>query len=236
MKNRAEVTVAGQTFTMMGEQEEEYMVKIAALVDQKISESRSSGATMIQAGILAACDMADSYVKAVQSGEHLRQQMAGYLDENKRINRDLASANAEIARLQRNADERAEEMEHLDQLKDHLAALEKRVAGEDERRARIDELESQLSQTDQRVRAFQEDADKRNRRIKDLEQSLAEAENKRREDTEEAEEQERVIRGLKDKLSQNEKQRRRVEELEKVLADAERQLGEVRKRLSRAIQ
>lgn len=236
MKNRAEVTIAGQTFTMTGEQDEEYMVKIAALVDQKISEIRASGAAMIQAGILAACDMADNYVQTVQSAEHLREQMAGYLDENKQVSRELANANAEITRLEKRAAERAEEMNHLDQLKERIMSLEKQVAGEDKRRARINELESQLSQADMRVRAFQDDADKRNRRIKDLEHSLAEADAKHREDMEEAERQERVIRGFKDKLTETEKQRRRVEELENVLADTERELNDLRSRLSRVIQ
>ncbi len=235
MKHRAEVTIAGQTFTMSGEQDEEYMIKIAAMVDQKISENRNSGATMLQAGILAACDMADSYVQTVQSAEHLRQQIAGYLDENKQINRDLASANAEITRLEKRAAERAEEMNHLDQLKERILSLEKQVAGEDKRRARINELESQLSQADLRVRAFQDDADKRNRRIKDLEHSLAEAESVHRDDMEEAERQERVIRSFKDKLSESEKQRRRIEELENVLTDTERQLNDLRSRLSRVI-
>ena len=66
MKNRAEVVIAGNTFTMTGEQDEEYMVKIAALVDQKIADIRGSGVNTMQAITLAACDMADSYVQAVQ--------------------------------------------------------------------------------------------------------------------------------------------------------------------------
>ena len=235
MKNRAEVVIAGNTFTMTGEQDEEYMVKIAALVDRKITEIRNSGASMMQSITLAACDMADSYVQAVQSAEHLRGQIADYLDENKSISRELADAHAQITRLEKSTAERSEEINHLNQLKERIAALEKQVAGEDKRRARINELESQIAQSDMRVRAFQDDADKRNRRIKDLERMLAESESQHRDDMEEAEKRERLVRELRDKLSETDKQRRRVEELEHVLGETERQLNELRSRLSRVI-
>ena len=235
MKNRAEVVIAGNTFTMTGEQDEEYMVKIAALVDQKIADIRGSGVKTMQAITLAACDMADSYVQAVQGADHLRQQMASYLEENASVSKELANARAEIGRLETRAAERAEEINHIEQLKDRITSLERQVAGEDKRRARIGELESQLAQSEMRIRAFQDDADKRNRRIKDLEHSLAESESRHRDDMEEAEKRERQIRELKDKVSVTEKQRRRIEELEKTLADTESQLNDVRSRLSRML-
>lgn len=235
MKNRAEVVIAGNTFTMTGEQDEEYMVKIAALVDQKIADIRGSGANTMQAITLAACDMADSYVQAVEGADHLRQQIASYLEENAKATRELADAHAEINRLETRAAERADEISHLEQLKERIMSLEKQVAGEDKRRARIGELESQLAQSERRISAFQDDAEKRTRRIKELEQSLADAETRHRDDMEDAEKRERRIRELQDKVSVADKQRRRIEELEKTLADTESQLNDVRSRLARML-
>jgi cell division protein ZapA len=234
MKNRAEVIIAGNTFTITGEQDEEYMVKIAALVDQKIAEIRGSGANTMQAITLAACDIADSYVQSQEGADHLRQQMASYLEENAKVNRELAEARTEIGRLETRAAERADEISHIEQLKDRIISLEQQVAGEDKRRARIGELESQLAQSEMRIRAFQDDAEKRTRRIKDLEQQLSDAEARHRDDMEEAEKRERLVRELQDKLSDAERQRRRIEELEKTLADTESQLNDVRSRLVRA--
>ena len=72
MKNRVEVVIAGNRFTMTGEQDEEYMTKIAALVDNRVCKIRENGANMMQALMLAACDMADNYVQAVQGAENSR--------------------------------------------------------------------------------------------------------------------------------------------------------------------
>ncbi|MDO5547570.1 MAG: hypothetical protein Q4F79_03700 [Eubacteriales bacterium] len=235
MKNRAEVVIAGNTFTMTGEQDEEYMVKIAALVDQKIADTRASGANTMQAMTLAACDIADSYLQAELSADNLRQQMASYLEENAKVTRELAEARTEIGRLETRAAERADEISHLEQLKERIMSLEQQVAGEDKRRARIGELESQLAQSERRIRAFQDDAEKRTRRIKELENSLAEAETRHRDDMEDAEKRERQIRELQEKVSVSEKQRRRIEELEKTLADTESQLNDVRSRLARML-
>ena len=72
MKNRVEVVIAGNRFTMTGEQDEEYMTKIAALVDNRVCKIRENGANMMQALTLAACDMADNYVQVVHGAENLR--------------------------------------------------------------------------------------------------------------------------------------------------------------------
>lgn len=75
MKNRVEVTIAGNRYIMTGEQSEEYMAKVAALVDAKITEIREAGANCLQATTLTACDMADNYVQSVQNAEKLRAEL-----------------------------------------------------------------------------------------------------------------------------------------------------------------
>lgn len=42
MKNRVEVVIAGNRFTMTGEQDEEYMTKIAALVTTACARSKKA--------------------------------------------------------------------------------------------------------------------------------------------------------------------------------------------------
>ena len=100
MKNRVEVVIAGNRFTMTGEQDEEYMTKIATLVDNRVSKIRESGANLMQALTLAACDMADNYVQAVQGAENLRKQIKDLLEESAQQKLELSEAKREIFKLQ----------------------------------------------------------------------------------------------------------------------------------------
>ncbi len=227
MKNRAEVVIAGTTFTMTGEQDEAYMVEIAALVNQKIAQNRSSGSTIMQAAVLAACDLADDCKKTAAASDNLRMQMAEYLEENKAAARELAAAQAEISRMEKREAERETEIKHLDQLKERITSLEQQVAGDDKRRARIHELESQIAQSDMRIRSFQDDADKRNRRVKELEIQLSQAEATHREDIEEVEKSNRALRDLQARMTDADKQQRRIDELKRALKDTERDLMEL---------
>lgn len=105
MKNRVEVTIAGNRYIMTGEQSEEYMAKVAALVDAKITEIREAGANCLQATTLTACDMADNYVQAVQNAEKLRAETASYVEEAEKLRAELKSAREAIAELETMLDE-----------------------------------------------------------------------------------------------------------------------------------
>lgn len=105
MKNRVEVTIAGNRYIMTGEQSEEYMSKVAALVDAKIAEIREAGANCLQATTLTACDMADNYVQAVQNADKLRTETANYVAETEKLRAELKSAQETIAELEALLDE-----------------------------------------------------------------------------------------------------------------------------------
>ena len=76
MKNRVEVVIAGNRFTMTGEQDEEYMTKIAALVDNRVCKIKESGASTLQAVLLTACDIADNYVQGLGKSAHADFQVS----------------------------------------------------------------------------------------------------------------------------------------------------------------
>ena len=79
------------------------------------------------------------------------------------------------------------------------------------------------------------EADARTRRVSELEQQLAEADARHNNDLEQAERAGRELRELREKVVDGDKKQRRIEELEKELASTERQLNEVRSRLSRLL-
>ena len=235
MKNRVEVVIAGNRFTMTGEQDEEYMTKIAALVDNRISRIRENGVHMTQAITLAACDMADSYVQAVQGAENLRTQISGYLKENKNLSAELEDAHKEISNMEKKAAERAQEMASLDRFKDRIAELEAQVQVGEARKARIDELEGKLGETQKRMQSAQSEAEARTRRVSELEQRVTDADARHNNDLELAERMDRELRELREKVTDGEKMQLRIEELEKELASTERQLNDLRSRLSRLL-
>ncbi|MDO5783585.1 MAG: hypothetical protein Q4P20_00820 [Eubacteriales bacterium] len=233
MKNRVEVVIAGNRFTMTGEQDEEYMTKIAALVDSRVSKIRENGVNMLQAVTLAACDMADNYVQAVQGAENLRTQISSYLAENKSLTQELADAREEISGMEKSAADREQEMASVNQFKDRIAELEAQVEANEGDKLRINELEEKLSDTEKRMQLAKKDAEARARRVSELEQQVTDADARHRNDLEQAERKEREMRELREKVVDSEKMQRRIDELEKELASTERQLNEMRSRLSR---
>lgn len=235
MKNRVEVVIAGNRFTMTGEQDEEYMTKIATLVDNRVCKVKESGANMLQAVLLTACDMADNYVQAVQSAENLRTQISSYLAENKNLSRELADAHEEINSLEQDAVEKNKEMTEVNRFKDRITELEAQIEANQADKVRITELEDKLSETQKRMQSTSMEVEARTRRVSELEQQLSEADARHNNDLEQAERTGRELRELREKVVDCDKKQRRIEELEKELASTERQLNEVRSRLSRLL-
>ncbi len=97
-KTRVDVRIAGETFTVLAAESEEYIRRVAAYVDSKISAVTSnSRMPLLDASILAACNIADEQFKAVENAENMRVQLKGYLD-------DIARLRLEVNELRREAD------------------------------------------------------------------------------------------------------------------------------------
>lgn len=100
MRNRVTIRIAGESFTILAEESENYMQEVARLVDDKIIEARKTpGASAMQATVLAACNLADQYLKAVQTADNLRAQMKNYLEEAKTLRRELSDAHRMLDEL-----------------------------------------------------------------------------------------------------------------------------------------
>ncbi len=100
MQNRVTVTIAGQRFTLLTMEDQEYVEKVAAYVDGKISESLNDGKTaMLDAVILAAINLADDHFKDLETAENLRRQVKDYLDESAGLKLELSEAKREIFKL-----------------------------------------------------------------------------------------------------------------------------------------
>ena len=101
MQNRVTVTIAGQNYTLLAVEDQEYVEKVAAHVDAKIRECMHGGNTaLLDAAILTAMNLADEHFKDLDSAENLRRQLKDYLDDSARLKLELSEAKREIFKLQ----------------------------------------------------------------------------------------------------------------------------------------
>lgn len=105
MANRITVSICGEEYTLMAEENLSYMQKVAALVDTKMSEMMSTGrVSRMDAAVLAAANMADEMLKQQSSTENLRSQLKGYLDDANKAKSELSECKREIFKLQQQLD------------------------------------------------------------------------------------------------------------------------------------
>jgi len=99
MKNRVVVTIAGQEYTLIASEDEAYVRKIASLVDEKIAEVMDNNKiSTLNAVILAATNIADSYYKSLESSDNLRNQLKGYFEDMTRMKTEIAELKRELTR------------------------------------------------------------------------------------------------------------------------------------------
>ena len=76
MKNKITVSIAGQEYTMVAEEGEDYVKRCAALVDSQVRDVMN-GARLgrSDAAVLAAMNIADQFLKEQEASENLRRQI-----------------------------------------------------------------------------------------------------------------------------------------------------------------
>ena len=102
MKNRVTVQVAGQEYSLITDEPEEYVRKVAAQVDSEITEIMASAhLSLSHASVLVALNTADRSRKATESADHLRTQVKDYLEETQKLKNELAEARRELSRARK---------------------------------------------------------------------------------------------------------------------------------------
>lgn len=102
MKNKVTVTVAGNDYTLLSDEAEDYVRAVAASVGNEITQIMTSAhLSLSHASVLAALNTADKARKAAESADHLREQVKTYLDETQKLKSELAEARRELSRLKK---------------------------------------------------------------------------------------------------------------------------------------
>lgn len=100
MKNKVVVTIADRDYTMVAVEDENYVRKCAAHVDQQLREIANSRISQADAAVLAAMNIADQYFREQDAAENLRRQIKDNLEEANRLKMELSEAKREIFKLQ----------------------------------------------------------------------------------------------------------------------------------------
>ena len=101
MDHRVTVTICGNEYTFVAEEDSSYVEKVAAYVDQRMSatlESTKAGQT--DAAVLTAVNIADELFNAQEIAENLRSQLKEYLDEASKSKNEISELKREIFKLQ----------------------------------------------------------------------------------------------------------------------------------------
>ena len=101
MDHRVTVTICGNEYTFLAEEDSAYVEKVAAYVDQRMTdilESTKAGRTY--AAVLTAANIADELFKAQEIAENLRSQLKEYLDEASKSKNEISELKREIFKLQ----------------------------------------------------------------------------------------------------------------------------------------
>ena len=101
MKNKITVSIAGQEYTMIAEEGEDYVRRCAAMVDKQVREVMDGvHLGRSDAAVLTAMNLADQFVKEQEASENLRRQIKEGLDESAKLKLELSEAKREIFKLQ----------------------------------------------------------------------------------------------------------------------------------------
>ncbi len=101
MQNRVNVTVGGLNYTLLAVEDENYVHRVAAYVNDKLKETgRAGGASQMDCAILTAINIADERFKEQEASEQLRRQLKDLVEENNKLKGELSEAKREIFKLQ----------------------------------------------------------------------------------------------------------------------------------------
>ena len=101
MDHRVTVTICGNEYTFVAEEDSTYVEKVAEYVDRKMTETlEATKAGQTDAAVLTAANIAAAPFKAPEIAENLRVQLKEYLDEASRSKNEISELKREIFKLQ----------------------------------------------------------------------------------------------------------------------------------------
>jgi len=100
VQNRVTVFIGGRRYVLITEESEEYTLKVASLVNEKIEEQRRTfRVSDTDAAVMAALGLADELLKAREATNNALNQIQGYLEDVNKAKLEIAELKRELSRL-----------------------------------------------------------------------------------------------------------------------------------------
>ncbi len=111
-KNKVHVKIGGATYTIVTEDDPEYVENLADMINNEIRIICNSNPALsiTQAAVLVALDQADACKKSTASADNLRAQIKDYLEDSARARMEVDVARREVERLNREISELRERL------------------------------------------------------------------------------------------------------------------------------
>ena len=101
MKNKVTVSIAGEDYTLIAAEEESYVKRCAALVDEQLRQVMDGGhLARANGAVLAAMNIADQYLREQNASENLRRQIKELLEESAKLKLELSEAKRALFKAQ----------------------------------------------------------------------------------------------------------------------------------------
>ena len=105
MENRVTVSICGNEYTLLADENAAYMEKVSELVDRKMSELMNlAHMGRGDAAVLAAIQLADELLKSQETADNLRHQLKHYLDEAASVKSENSELRRQLNRMQQGND------------------------------------------------------------------------------------------------------------------------------------
>jgi cell division protein ZapA len=101
MKNKVEVMICGNKYTVTAQESRDYILRVAEYVDgcmrEMITQNPSLSTTMT--AVLTAINICDEYFKVKNGTDNMRSQLQKYIDDASAARAEVRDAQLEIMRL-----------------------------------------------------------------------------------------------------------------------------------------
>lgn len=113
MNNKVTVTIANLDYTLIAPEEDGYIEKVGAFVDEKVRQVMTEArASLTDGAILTAVNITDLYFKERLASENLRVQLKTSLEEYAKLQSELSESKREIFSLERELQKLSSQMPH----------------------------------------------------------------------------------------------------------------------------
>lgn len=116
-KNKTEVLIGGRRYTLVGEESQEYMQRVALYIDKKMAEiSQKESSHPLSTNLLAiltSINVADDLFKEMDRNKQLIEQITKYDQRDKKFQEKMEESFEQIKKLQEELSVRDQELKRL---------------------------------------------------------------------------------------------------------------------------